>query len=102
MDNTENMKYLIEYLKSNGFKYEDDVDMSVAYFSKEYDDEEWIFSLTIPHEGNNNTWLWRAEKRDSFDKWINVYFEEKYLSTGHFVSYAIKEFKCLMKKYDEE
>lgn len=92
---------LINYLTDNGFKYEDHVGMSVIYFSKEHKGEEWIFALTEPHEGNGNQWLWRAEKRSNFDRCGNTYFEEKYMSNGHFISYAIKEFEYEADKYDE-
>lgn len=102
MDNIEKMNGLVNYLTDNGFKYENDVDMSTVYFSKIYKEEEWLFSLTEPHNGNDNKWLWRAEKIENFDRWGNAYFEDKYMSNEDFISYAIKEFEIEADKYNEE
>jgi hypothetical protein len=96
------MNGLVNYLTDNGFKYGDDVDMSTIYFSKIYNDKEWLFSLTEPHEGNRNQWLFRAEKRDNFDRWSNAYYEEKYMSTDHFMSCAIKELESTIQNYSED
>lgn len=102
MSNIEKMNGLVNYLTDNGFKYENDVDMSTVYFSKEYKGEEWLFALTEPHEGNGNQLLWRAEKKEELDRWGNAYFEEKYMSNGHFISYAIKEFEYEADRYNDE
>ena len=83
------MLKLIRYLEDNGYRYEDDVNMSTVYFSKMFNNTEWIFALTEPHDGNKKRWLLRAEEHTRFDKWGNASFEQFYDSVDEFIKCAL-------------
>ena len=83
------MLKLIKYLEDNGYQYEDDVNMSTVYFSKMFNNTEWIFALTEPHDGNKNRWVLRAEDSMYLDRWSGASFERFYDSVGEFIECAL-------------
>jgi hypothetical protein len=83
------MKKLVKYMEDNGYKYEDDFDMSTVYFSKVVNNKHCVFALTEPHSGNKHRWLLRAEDVDYFDRWSNASYEAYYDTVEEFINHVL-------------
>ena len=83
------MKRLVKYMEDNGYRYENDWDMSTVYFSKMVNNKYCFFALTEPHDGNKNRWMLRAEDSEYFDKWGNASYEAFYDTVDDFINRAL-------------
>ena len=86
---SKDMERLVKYMEDNGYRYENDWDMSTIYFSKTMNHKYCFFALIEPHDGNKNRWMLRAEDSEYFDKWSNASYEAFYDTVDDFINRAL-------------
>jgi hypothetical protein len=87
----EDMIKLVNYLINNGYVYEDNVSMSTVYLSKCVNNEDRVYALTAPHEGNANRWMLRADTVDNIDRWGTAVYEQFYDTVDDFIDRALTD-----------
>lgn len=86
---SEDMIKLVNYLINSGYTYEGNVGMSTVYFSKCVNNDDRVYAVTVPHEGNDNRWMLRAETDAEFDRWSNASYEQFYDTVDDFITRAL-------------
>lgn len=71
-----------DFLISKGFIFTDKIDSDIYYFNKKVTGIDYVFSLTSPHSGSDYKWVFRANRKDTFERWSCCEYEEFYKDIG--------------------